>query len=171
MARLGEILPELRKHSAILVSGPQRSGTTLGAHIIAAELGYQYVDEAQILVEDIQKARLFLGGAGIVLQAPGLCHVAHEFGCPVVIMRRNCSAIRASQERINWRYEAYELSKYGLSDSVESIAEVKYREWDTRQKSQCVCFDLDYDCLMDHPLWVEQERRKNFGPRQWQADA
>lgn len=171
MADLDDLLPKLREHQAIIVTGPQRSGTTIGAHIISAELGYQYIDESQILVEDLEKARMFLAGSGVVLQAPGLCHAAHEFGCPVVIMRRACEAIRASQQRINWIYESHELEKYGLSESPEGIAEVKYRTWDTRQKSQCLSFNLDYESLANHPLWVEQKGRKTFGVRQWQTES
>ena len=41
-------LEQLKKFSKILVTGPQRSGTTITANIIAKELGYKYYDERDV---------------------------------------------------------------------------------------------------------------------------
>ena len=172
MATLSAVVNELRRHvpRSILVTGPQRAGTTIGGHIVAQELGYQYVDEWSIDVHSVEKAREFLLQDKVVVQAPALCSVADRLGCLVVIMRRDLSEIRASEERISWRSnEAGELAKYGLTAEHGQIADLKYRLFDALQKPYCVSFDLDYHTLAGHPLWVESQERVKFGPRQWQA--
>jgi|SRR6266446_2181530 len=167
MATIDEILPRLKRFAAVLVTGPQRSGTTIGAHIIAIELGYQYIDEKDFGVHFPERAKRFIERGNIVLQAPALCHVAHTFGCVVVMMRRPLCEIHASESRISWpRGEAArELGKYGVR--VGDPAALKYERWDSTQKSQCIGFDLDYHSLETHPLWVAEDKRKMFRKRQW----
>ena len=44
-------------HSRIVVTGPQRSGTTITAKMIAHDTGHRYVDEAEFAVYDVEKWR------------------------------------------------------------------------------------------------------------------
>jgi hypothetical protein len=165
---LNELLPHLLVCRTILVTGPQRSGTTIGARVIAQERRFTYVDEEEIRVGDVALARQVLSREGVVLQAPGLCHLAHTLGVPVVVMRRRIEDIELSQQRIGWTCEHEELAKYGHFDQTRrGIAALKYHVWDSLQRHQCVSFDLDYISLAKHPLWVEAENRKTFAPRQW----
>lgn len=163
---LQELLPILRdaKHDSLIVTGPQRSGTTIASRILATELGMRYVDEDLFGVDDAYRVEIILKVGGVVLQAPGLSHVAHLFYCPVVMMRRPVEDIVASQARIEWN-DNHELQKYGFRRGV--ISAIKYRRWDIEQKELCVNYDLDYDSMEGHPLWVEKERRANFESRQW----
>jgi hypothetical protein len=45
MATLIELLTVLKDNSSILVTGPQRWGTTISARILASELARQHADE------------------------------------------------------------------------------------------------------------------------------
>jgi hypothetical protein len=162
---LNNLLPQLKTYDAILVTGPQRSGTTIASHILAHELGYKHVDENDINIDDIEKAKNVVGLRPVVLQAPGLCFAAHTLGFTVVIMRRSVKDIQVSEKRIRWPMEQYELKKYGLEKGV--ISEVKYNNWDQNQKQHCVSFDLDYDSLSSHQFWIDPEQRKKFRDRQW----
>lgn len=178
---LDDLLTELcaRRPEAVLVTGPQRSGTTIAAHILAAELGHRYIDEVAFGAHDHRRAFELFAEGGVVVQGPGLCHVAHLYGRRegvVVMMRRDYEAIRRSEERIGWRGErdGYNLrierqkyeAMFGMSG--DNIALIKYYCWDTLQKPRCAAFDLDYESMRRHPLWHPQTERERFGPRQWQ---
>ena len=177
MATLNELLPLIQIGVGILVTGPQRSGTTIAARILAHEFGYCYVDENSIYTHLPQFAKMFLDSGTFVVQAPALCYVADTLGATVVIMRRNIDDIHKSEERIGWRSwengenvrveKAKYVSRFGLSVASDNIARMKYVCWDVYQRSNCVCFDLDYDSLCVHPLWKEQGERASFGAKQW----
>lgn len=178
MDTLETLLPKLKPFSGILVTGAQRSGTTIAGHILAQELGYRYADEEEIQIYDYVKAFALLNEKGIVLQAPGMAYLAHWFNRPhmaVVFMRRNLEDIYKSEARIGWR-EAYnganlkaEIDRYhamyGRTPENGNIAQVKYEVWDELQKPLCHSFDLDYESLRGHPLW--KDARKEFTARQY----
>lgn len=174
MSNLNELLPELKRQSAIVVTGPQRSGTTIAAHILAQELGYTYVDENDFGIYDPARATQFLRNGRVVLQSPGLMYCAHQLPACIVVMRRPLAEIAASEKRVGWR-ESYGGAGYQMETALynrnygfsgQDIAWTKYLCWDMFQKARCDnWFDLDYQSLRDHPLWVEQ--RKDFTARQW----
>ncbi len=179
MSTLNEILVELNKQPAVLVTGPQRSGTRIAAHIIAGELGYRYVDEDAYGIHDAPKAQWMILQDNVVVQGPALCHIAHLFKlCAVVIVRRDLQEIRASEDRIGWREAGDGINPkaerqkyiewYGMDD--DNIARLKYFVWDTYQRQQLVgrAFDLDYDSLKESPLWRNKDQRQNFASHQWQ---
>ena len=154
----------------IIVSGPQRAGTTIATQMLAQELHFRPVLEEAIGHTNIVKlASLFRNDQGIVLQAPALSSVVHLLGATVVFMRRPVAEIIASQKRISWHNEADEKAMY-FDRSSDPIAEVKYRAWDTYQRAKLgvKAFDLDYHSLESHPLWVGSDERRYFNPRQTQ---
>lgn len=173
---LDELVPLLKPYAAVLVTGPQRSGTTIGAKILAQELGYRYVDETEFGIHDPHRAYMLMKEGNVVLHAPGLCHVADQFtrrlNYAVVVMRRPIEDIAKSERRIDWR-TAYgglnlqaEKTKYAERFGIygDNIALIKYYCWDTLQEQTCVSFDLEYETLRGHPLWKDE--RKEFAPRQ-----
>ena len=166
--QLEELLPQLVGQQAILVTGPQRSGTTIAAHIIANRLGYRYIDEGEFSIDDVGRAKQLIRQGHVVLQAPALCHVAHTFGCAVVMMRRPLAEIHNSERRVHWNgcKAKAEGAKYGVDGS--QVAEAKYKRWDEEQKFQCLSFNLDYYSLSANPLWRDAQWRKRFAIRQWQ---
>jgi len=164
----------LANFSKILVTGPQRSGTTICARMIAHDLLYDYLDEEKIgirnynhTVEAIRENNYF------VLQCPGMSRWVHEIAAEhgplaVVWMRRDIADIIASQERIDWDGEDIEKRQY--REKQGPISAIKYRFWDTCQRYIVpTYYEVDYDDLYVHPLWVPTEQREKWGPRQWKV--
>jgi hypothetical protein len=160
----------LSPFSRIIVTGPQRSGTTIAAVMMADELGYYFYPEEQIRVwEHWRVERLFGRTSDFVLQAPALCRHAHRFSKPdvaIVLVRRDVGDILVSEQRVEWTGQERELGRYGLREGV--IAQVKYDYWDERQKARIHNpFELEYESLSGHPRWIPKGERAEFGPRQY----
>lgn len=153
----------------MVVSGPQRSGTTFAAKVVAAELGWTFLDETTFGIQNRQMwRRLLQHEQRSVVQCPAMMRHLHD-DVPddvlVVVMRRHVSDIVASQHRIGWEWERTELSRYGLKSG--SISEVKYDWWDThKMDGPARWVELDYDTLSGHPMWVAPEVRVTFSPKQ-----
>lgn len=159
----------LKKYPKIIVTGPQRSGTRICAKMIAADTGYHYFDETVLndpsvkYPDNLPKAKdLILNDTKFVLQAPALAKNVKMLGKPnvlIVWMKRPKEEILASQQRVGWRYESYELSKYGLSEGV--ISDVKNAEWAALKSQIPNILEVEYSSLKEHPLWIQE--RKDFG--------
>ena len=164
----------LARFRKILVTGPQRSGTTICGQMIAYDIGCRYVDEMRFSVRHRERIERFMAEPGqMAIQCPALCRWVHELAAAdpehvaVVLMRRKIADIIASQERINWtrRFEPGELAAYGVTDGC--IAAVKYDFWDTVQRGRIRhAFEVRYESLKGHPLWVSRSRRRHFQAKQ-----
>lgn len=168
---------DLAKYDRIIVTGPQRSGTRICAKMIAHDTGHQYIDEANIGYHSYENAMTALANLErnsikAVIQAPGLCHVAHFFpeDVLIVMMFRRVDDIEASQRRIGWREsgaEARERMKYGALFEQLYISEIKYARWHGHQKERIKrSYEVKYKDLAGHWLWINKERRAEFGPHQ-----
>lgn len=160
------MLEHLKLGSHILVTGSQRSGTTIAGKIIAAETHLPYIDEAQFRVDDLASFIRLAKKPG-VYQAPGLCHVAHTLPYidTVIFMTRSFDEIQRSVQRIEWgKYNNIERSKYTTRPNPVTSWHMKWIVWDSIQRELCNGQDLEYHSLKDHPLWIAE--RKNFTPKQ-----
>jgi len=142
--------------------------------MIANDLGYQFCPETRFGVHDVGLARMLLDKeSNLVLQAPALCRLVHTLSAPdiaIVLMRRDIKDIIASEKRIGWYNSPQtklELAKYGLEEGT--IAKVKYQYWDRAQKDLVHnSFEVEYESLSGHLMWVPKEQRKDFTTRQYQ---
>jgi hypothetical protein len=170
MSTLAELLDLIqdRGYTRITVTGPQRSGTTIAAEILARDLGFECLREETINVGDLGRYfGLHAARDRFVIQAPGLCSFAHGLPGCVVLMRRPVDAILASQQRIRWTeiFEPIELRKYFTDQGP--VAQVKYDAWERYQKPHMDhAYELDYESLRGHPLWIEAVQRRKFRARQ-----
>ena len=160
----------LQEHGRILVTGPQRSGTTIAARMIAADTGHRYLDEFNFEVRDVAQWRMCLHQDRIVVQCPHMLKDivdAPPTGTFVVLMRRNLEDIHRSESRIGWDMEqggnSAELSKFNV-DQGDSAA-LKYAYWDSHKKD-FPYLELAFESLQGNPLYVEAELRHHFGPKQ-----
>lgn len=154
----------------VIVTGPQRSGTTVAAVMVAADLGYYFYPEEQIRVWELRRVKRLLGRTtDFVLQAPAICRYVHRYSAPdvaVVLVRRDVGDIAASERRVEWMGQKRELRQYGVKEGI--IAQVKYDFWDNGQRARIEnAFEVEYESLAAHPLWVPKEERAGFGPRQY----
>jgi hypothetical protein len=169
---------DLARFKKILVSGPQRSGTTICASMIAQDLNYRLFDEMEFDVDDLRKVFALVDNLDrIVVQCPSLSASLWMFSRPdtvVIFMKRNVEEIIASQNRpiyhtspdLTWttRHEPIELMKYGRKDGV--IAQVKYEAWEVQKPYIANTLDIEYSSLSKHPMWVGKRERAHFRPKQ-----
>jgi hypothetical protein len=159
----------LAKFERIFVTGPQRSGTRICAKMIARDTGYEFIDETQINMDSFYNFSSFLESKRkFVIQCPTLCRYIHFFGSEdnaIILMRRNVKDIIKSQKRIKWSKEWLELIRYDRSVGI--IAEIKYDLWENNQRNQIKnAFEIDYNSLKTHPLWINKKEREYFLPMQ-----
>lgn len=168
---------------AVLVTGPQRSGTRIAAKMCAADLGYEYVDERAIDIANLATAIEVFERGGTVLHAPGLCAESHLLWDPrllkvataVIVVRRHLDDIITSCKRINWNAKG-EIRKYRSRPEFAPyltagahIAQWKYEvlhgyQWPivnliTKDSPFSFYYQIDYEDLSAHPLWFPKEER------------
>lgn len=160
MCRLFNFLKEYKR---ILVTGPQRSGTTICGKMIADSLGYKYIDEVKFDTYNENKFDKLRDGENIVIQCPHFtkecCHIDDK-DTAVIFMKRSLTEIYSSQERINWAGEKREKEKF---EGDEPSAKLKY-EYIAKHMPSLNKYYQTYKDLKRHPLW--KEKRKDFHPKQ-----
>ena len=159
----------LAEHSRIVVTGPQRSGTTIAARMIASDSGHGFVDEAAFNVYDVAMFRSALADPGVVVQCPHMLKLLVDDppqDVLIVLMRRSLEEIRRSEERISWTWGHKELKLFGLSEG--NPAAIKYAYWDANPPSNSI--EVEYESLAEHPAFVDQSQRIRFTPKQTSVD-
>lgn len=158
-------------YRVILVSGPQRAGTTIATEAIARTLHYRAVREEEYGTHDVDRWRTLIdAGFHLIIQCPAMSHLLHvvaDRDVLVVFMKRDIADIVASQERVNWPAleKRRALGKYNADEGEP--APLKYTFWHDVQRDLIENWiELDYEALSTHPLWVPQAQRRHFGPRQ-----
>ena len=135
--------------------------------MLAADLKIPFVSELDFDTYNHDGFMKLIEGRG-VFQCPTMSAYAHLLPFPVVWMRRNLPDILRSQERITWgEFEQLEKDRYFYHGS-EPAAVVKTRAWESHQRITLAehAFDLDYESLKGHRLWIDPEGWKKFGSRQ-----
>jgi hypothetical protein len=153
----------------IVVTGPQRSGTVIASKMLAKDLGLTHIGEWAFGTHNHEDFfGLIEASKPFVIQAPTMSAYAHLLPCTVVWMNRNLADIQRSEKRINWNvHEQLERDSY-FEHSQRPSAVIKTEAW---QKFQRIAlgeraFDLDYESLKGHPMWVDPENRVCFTERQ-----
>jgi len=180
----------LKPFNKIVVTGPARSGTTIAAKMIADELGYIFVDESCFDGGSIKKFNFFLRvPKKLVVQMTCMIGAIHTLGkgddLAIVLMRRNIDDInnsidntlelpsysserdKANPDNFSGCTEAWKknfLDKYGITDLFVNIPKIVYNFWDDFQKYQINhYFEIEYESLKNHPLWIDKlVRKKHF---------
>ena len=90
----------------------------------------------------------------------------------IVLMRRDVQGIIASEKRVGWTgsiHNKWELGHYGLNEG--NIAEVKYQFWEETQRDLIDNpFEVEYESLAAHPMWIPKEERINFRTTQFKHE-
>jgi hypothetical protein len=178
------VFEHLKKFNKIIVTGPGRSGTTISAKIIANELKYKYIDELWFDGSDVKRFLALLEmSRKMVIQMTcmvGRVHTLKYEGLAIVMVRRKIDDILDSMEHTltfpnagkeihlgtftscsdEWRINF--LRQYSCTSG--NIPKIVYDYWDTVQKAEIEnWFELEYESLRFHPLWIAKPtRRKCF---------
>jgi len=156
----------------IIVTGPQRAGSHIAAHILAHDLGGVFVDELDYRLPLPPKA---------IVQAPFLLKAAVELSYMIpnvkfAFMYRTPQDIVKSMKRIQW-YQDYTTDPDFYSSYVKHCYE--YIDLLKRTLREDQWFDIHYESLQTHPLFVQD--RTGFtvkqhlpnvpnGPTTWRND-
>lgn len=162
---------QIKKHTKILVTGPQRSGTTITAYMLAKKLGYKFLTEEAIRVSRVDLMfNLFNEQDCFVLQAPCMSSVCQWIkpieGACVVFMIRNLHEVHNSMARISWNLAEDELKRY-FTDASD-VVHTTYHVWDKFQKPflKEKGIEVRYEEIQDEEGFIPKEKRVDFKPRQ-----
>lgn len=193
MDNLSTIIHELSNYKRILVTGPNRSGTTMFSRELGKILGYRVYDEADYRYHEGVFKHYFKFN-NVVIQGPGLSYLSHrlvdEFNDSIVVfMIRDVADIGNSSKRIRGEVSSAEMRKNfdrvlnrylnegELIEAVQkelpiidftysSSAQFRYAVWNSRQKNLCSRYrEIPYDRLKELPGFVTAEQRVDFGPK------
>jgi len=162
-----KVFKPLSTFQKIVVTGPQRSGTTICGKMISNDLKLPYIDESHFDVHDHEKFIEQINSIEkYVIQAPAVfkqCMEIKNDDIIVVIMKRNIEEILDSQKRIEWEgWNLGELKKLGLNSG--NSCEEKYNLFKKIQPKNYMV--INYDDLKSHDMWVDKKHRISFGPKQ-----
>jgi len=185
----------LKGYRNIIVVGPQRSGTTFTAQVIAKDLGYEYIDEDVFRVRNEEAFKQLNQTTNRVFQAPALTYNIHnliEEGDLVVFMVRKWSDILKSVNKKNKgkvsQYIYYKGSadvarlnedKYISADSGYRdffnndvyegdvyIWNLIYKAWKVYQTPRIEnTLNIWYESMKKHEMWLDKPNRSHFGPK------
>ena len=167
---LAAVVEQARAFRKVLVTGPQRSGTTIATKILAYELGYRSVSEKDIKTHSLWRLhKRLLSLRREVIQGPCFGSICHYIDTPktlVVFMRREVNEIVRSEQRIGWHAQQWELANY-FRDSG-TISAVRYECWEKYQQQlmEVPWIELEHASLAGHRLWVESDKRRQFSDHQ-----
>lgn len=165
-------------YNIIIVTGPQRSGTTICARMIGHDLGLNYVDEGRFEVWKVEKARAAIARHDpCVVQAPGLLRqvnkVVNGYGdkACVVLMRRKPREITDSLKRhpkvVHYASLIW-MEVFGTDARAEALPLLMYAWWDWHMKYRVPNkVEIYYDALAEHRFWVPKEERTGWEVRQY----
>tara|TARA_R100001443_G_scaffold2322_1_gene7821 strand:+ start:693 stop:1247 length:555 start_codon:yes stop_codon:yes gene_type:complete len=146
----------------ILVTGPQRSGTTITARILADKFNRTYVDEIDYHPDNFK--------TDSIIQAPFAFKYITELSYAnpelfFVIVVRDKEDIVKSMERIEWYKDIINSPGFYSSyvDSAYSTIEAQLQHLSTDRYLK-----LSYNSLKGHTLFVDD--RKDFTSKQWQKN-
>lgn len=181
MRAYSDLLGELKdiQPQKFLVTGPQRSGTRFTANVISNDLGLEYVDEEDYYVDNMSQFLSVVNDKeSFVVQGPALSlwlkYVPDDI--TIIWMYRDINDIIKSQERINWNYnyQYVMIYKYVFGDQLKDIdmdqpiSKIKYDIWEQIQEPTLKnkTYNLIYESLSNHPMWIDKEQRRYFNYKQ-----
>lgn len=167
---LNRLINKWLSQTKIMVTGPQRSGTTFAAFALAEDLGFKFIKETEYGIGNWEKFKLLLEKYdNFIVHAPALMHRIRELpqDMLIIIMYRNIQDIIKSQVECQWVYELEEKVKYfpysKQIDCQQPISLVKYDfiinivNQYTHMKDRIIW--MDYESMSCHPEWIPSKNR------------
>lgn len=153
----------LSKFKNIIVTGAHRSGTTFIANAIAYDTGKTFFDESEIYHNKVRFIPDLLDREeGIVLQAPYALPwlpVLNRIDTAFVFCKRSVNDIRKSVHT--------SITKKGKIISLPAFSpEQAFNIWLYVKHFVDNPFEVKYEDMIQHPLYVAQDKRKNWHHKQ-----
>jgi len=174
-----ELVDKCKDYPIVYVTGPQRSGTTFCANILARDLQYKWVDESRFSNHSFRRFKGYCKD-NHVIQCPALSHRVLDFDSKGIIvwMKRNLQDVLKSEDRINWHPIEFEVErkKYlytfpNHKDKIQNFNRSKPMKdffWENVQKDylNIEYVEFNYEGLRESSGWVDKERRVKFKSKQ-----
>jgi len=142
--------------------------------MVAHDTGFELIDENAYMCYDlIRLCKILDNKTRTVIHGPAITHNIISLATDedaVVFMCRDLHDILNSQVRVGWIGESMEREKY-KPDPNKPVAQIKLEYWDNIKDSVKNAFDVEYESLSTHPLWVPKDLRSDFRMDQWKLKA
>jgi len=176
MTKFESIIEQCKSYRKVLVTGPQRSGTTFAAKSITKILGYRFVDEDEYKVHDENAFNdLLKSNEKMVLHAPAMSHLLPLNFCDtfVIWMQRNIMDVIKSEDKIDWHMREFwnkknkAIKKFPFHTSViEAFPNNKLMKdwiWNNLQKVKMYNYaELNYKHLRECEGFIKSKTKKQF---------
>jgi len=110
MTRFEEVVEKCKSFRKVLVTGPQRSGTTFASKALSTALGYRWIDEKAYQVHnEIEFSNLIQDSNKYVIHCPAMSHLLplNFYHTITIWMDRNILEVIKSEDRINWHLNEF----------------------------------------------------------------
>lgn len=163
----------LKKFRKVIVTGPQRSGTTITCRMVAHDTGHRWVDESMFdnfsgdafwsQVESPEPAAIHGPNFFHLMDAP---EVADAEDIAVLFVWRDINSILRSMHRIGWINQPIERFDEWRTGHAHCPA-TKQKLWANHfSKRIRNAFTVHYRDLKAHPLYLPDSARKGFEIKQ-----
>ena len=161
----------------IIVTGCQRSGTTIASHILGLEKKWVVWTEEDWLPTTegiyILKSMVETGRTKLVIQSPtalqAFLDIYHQIPQVHFIgMKRKTEDIIASMKRIKW----YQEEVYHYIDFYHDHIRIMNNQWCLLKQilPPETWTEVKYNELKEFPQFIPKEQRKDFTSKQWQLN-
>lgn len=161
-----EVINLSKNYKKIVVSGCQRSGTTIMAKAIAHEIKYIHHDESDFGVDnELRFSKIIENDENSVIQAPALLHILPKYvndNVLIVIIERNPVDVIKSMIRVNWfkHHGRREYRKY-KSEPINQPIELYNTKLEFANTFNNI--RINYEEIKNSDLYVE--KRDNWGTK------
>jgi len=176
MTKFQSIIEQCKEYKKVLVTGPQRSGTTFAAKSIAKILGYRFVDEEEYKVHNEMMFISYLTlNEKLVIHAPAMSHLLplNYHDTFVIWMQRNIMDVIKSEDKIDWHIREFwneknkSINRFPFHTSViEAFPNNKLMKdwiWNNLQKVHMYNYaELNYKHLRECKGFIKSKTKKQF---------
>ena len=161
----------------IIVTGCQRSGTTIGANILGQLKNYVVWDDLTWFPNTkgiyVLQSMIKTGRTKLVIQSPTVLHNFVELYYQVpevhfVGVKRKTEDIVASMKRVKW----YQNEVYNDIDFYYDHIRFMNNQWGLLKQilPKDSWTEVKYNEFKQYPQFIPKEQRENFTTKQWEVD-
>ena len=161
----------------IIVTGCQRSGTTLAAHIFGDLCKYVVWEDSDWLPSqpniDILKHFINTDRTRLVIQSPTVLHnfpyIFHSLPqLHFIGLKRKTKDIVASMKRVQWMQDEV----YHYPDFYHDHIQFMNSQWGLLKQllPQSSWTEVNFNELKQYPQFIPKDQRSNFTTKQWQLN-